>query len=490
MNYTPSNNQWLFEKENRSCRRNASCFLYQIKNKMTNQIKLFWKQTKVFDILTNQKDPVLELLIGGGAWWSKTFTGCLRLASMCLNYPWTRRGMWRSKMKTLKLTTLRTLTKMLRNEFWLIEWKHFKVTWSNDNQNPNAVVFWNWSEICLLDLKYYPSLDPDFDDLWSLELTGWFIDEAVQITHKAYQVFSSRIWRRKNNEYWLKPMLLMSCNPWKNWVYQEFYKPQKAWTIESHKRFIQILAQDNPFCPKDYVFKLSLMPDWPMKQRLYFGNWEYDDDTNKIYSMRDLQSLFTNEWQGGEKYIIADVAWTWNDDTIVTVWDGRRIVDLVVEHKSTPESVKNIMIQKWNERVVKRSNMLYDGTWLWRWLSGLGCEIFQGASSPIASKDNSEQEVEAIKRTYKNLRSQCFFMLAKYIKDGSLAIKVGGEELKERIVEELDVMQARNIEKDWPLQAIPKDEIRKILWHSPDIADVISMRVYFELIERNEPNFY
>ena len=482
--------QWIPEKENRFVWSCASCGLYQKQIKMTNQIKLFWKQTKVRDILTDQKNPILELLIGGGAWWSKTFTGCLRLVTMCLNYPWTRWWLWRSKMKTLKMTSLKTMTKLLTNQFWLVEWKHFKVTWSNDPQTPNTVIFWNGSEILLLDLKYYPSLDPDFDDLWSLELTGWFIDEAVQISHKAYQVFSSRIWRRKNDEFGLKPMLLLSCNPWKNRVYQDFYKPQKAWTIEPHKKFIQILATDNPYCPKDYIQKLSLMPDWPMKQRLYFWNWEYDDDTNKIYSYRDLQSIFTNVWTTGEKYIITDVAWSGKDTTVVSVWDWRKVIDWVIEDKSTPETVKHIMQQKQIEYNVKLKNMVYDGSWLWRWLSGLWCEIFQWWSKPIPTKDATEQEKEWLNKTYLNLRSQCFFMLAKRIKDGSLSIPNITEDMKTKILEELDVMQARKIEKDWPLQVIPKEEIKKILWRSPDLADVISMRVYFELIERNEPMFY
>lgn len=478
------------QKKNWFVGRWTSRRLYQKEIEMTKQIKLFRKQTEIRDILFDQSNPVLELLIGGGAGGSKTFTGCLRLATMCLNFPWTRRALGRSKMTTLKATSLRTLTQLLKNDFWLIEWKHFKISGANDPQSPNTVKFWNWSEIMLKDLKYYPSMDPDFDDLWSLEITGGFIDEAVQITHKAYQVFSSRIWRRKNEQYGLKPMLLMSCNPWKNWVYQDFYKPQKAGTIEPHKKFIQILAKDNPYCPKWYIEKLSLMPDWPMKQRLYFWNWEYDDDTNKIYAFRDIQSIFTNPWQTGEKYIIADVAWTWNDDTIVTVRDWRKIIEYIIENKSTPETVKALMTRKQVEYSVKTSNMLYDWTWLWRGLRGLGCEIFQGASSPIEDKDSTEQEKEVLKKTYKNLRSQCFFMLAKWIKDWSLSIVCDDGDVKTRIVEELDVIQQRNIEKDWPLQIIPKEEIKKIIWHSPDFADVISMRVYFELIERNEPNFY
>ena len=478
------------QKENWFVGRWTSRSLYQKESEMTKQIKLFRKQTEIRDILFDQSNPVLELLIGGWAGGSKTFTGCLRLATMCLNFPWTRRALGRSKMTTLKATSLRTLTQLLKNDFWLIEWKQFKISGANDPQSPNTVKFWNGSEIMLRDLKYYPSMDPDFDDLGSLEITGGFIDEAVQITHKAYQVFSSRIWRRKNEQYGLKPMLLMSCNPWKNWVYQDFYKPQKAGTIEPHKKFIQILAKDNPYCPKWYIEKLSLMPDWPMKQRLYFWNWEYDDDTNKVYSYRDLQSIFTNPWMTGEKYIITDVAGSWKDTTVISVWDGWKTIERIIEEKSTPESVKHIMQQKQIEYNVKLKNMVYDGSWLWRGLSGLGCEIFQGGSKPIPMKDATDQEKEWLNKTYLNLRSQCFFMLAKRIKDGSLSIPWIDDDLKTKIVEELDTIQAWKIEKDWPLQIIPKEEIKKIIWRSPDLADVISMRVYFELIERAEPNFY
>lgn len=453
------------------------------------QIELFPKQTEVRDILTDQESPILELLIWWGAWWSKTFIWDLREIYMSLTYPWTRWGLWRAKMKTLRNTSLKTMTMILKNYFWFTEGKQFKITWSNDPQTPNTLKFFNWSEILLLDLKYYPSLDPDFDDLWSLELTWWFIDEAVQITSKAYQVFSSRIGRRRNEELWLKPMLLLSCNPWKNRVYQEFYKPQKNRTIEPHKKFIQILAKDNPHV-QDYVKKLSLMPDWPLKQRLFYGNWEYDDDANKVYSYRDLQSIFTNEGVWGEKYIVCDVAGNWKDDTIITVRDGWRIIDLIVENKSTPDSVKNLILMKKETYNVKLKNIVYDGSWLWWGLSWLGCEIFTGASKPIPSKEATEQEKEWLNKTYLNLRSQCFFQLAKRIKDWSLSIKNIDWDLQTRILEELDVIQAWKIEKDWPLQIIPKEEIRNILWRSPDIADTISMRVYFELIEREEPNFY
>jgi hypothetical protein len=46
------------------------------------------------------------------------------------------------------------------------------------------------------------------------------------------------------------------------------------------------------------------------------------------------------------------------------------------------------------------------------------------------------------------LRSQAFLMLARWIKDGSLAIQCCDQQEQEEILEELDAMQLWNIEKD------------------------------------------
>jgi hypothetical protein len=66
------------------------------------------------------------------------------------------------------MTTLRTFTGILSKYFNFKEGFHYKITGSNDTERPNTLFFADYlggSEILLIDLKYYPSLDPDFDDL-------------------------------------------------------------------------------------------------------------------------------------------------------------------------------------------------------------------------------------------------------------------------------------------------------------------------------------
>jgi len=457
-------------------------------------VEFFVKQTLIRDTLTDQENWINELLIGWGAGGAKSFTWWMRLAYMCIQYPWTRRWLWRAKLKTLKRTTLKTLKeKVLKPFFWMEEWSDYRITWSNDNSSPNSVVFNNWSEIVLVDLKHYPSLDPDFDDLWSLELTGWFIDEIAQIIWKAYQVFNSRCWRRRNEEFWLKKMMLSSCNPSKARPYQYFYKPRKAWTLPKHIAFIPVLAKDNPYIDKSYIEWLWNMPEGAMKQRLLYWNRDYGDDTYTLYSRDDLMSMTTNIWKGGERYLVIDPAWMWKDTTRIYVFEWFRVLEMVREGKSTPESVKTIVRHLADTYWIKRRNWIYDGVGLGRGLSSLDCKVFHGWNPAIEDKRKkswSDIQEGAVKRWFKNIRSQCFYELSKPIKEWRISIPswIEADDFQ-TIVEELETIQHRNIDKDWPLEIIPKKDIKKLIWRSPDDADVLCMRMFFELDKKPLPSF-
>ena len=164
-----------------------------------------------------KNDSITEVLYGGAAGGGKSALGCLWLIEQCLIYPSSRWLMGRSKLKTLKETTLNTFFEMAQE---LNIGKQF-----NFNAQSNIIYFKNGSEIILKDLFLYPS-DPNFDSLGSLEITGAFIDECNQITYKAWQVVKSRI-RYKLEEFGLTPKLFGSCNPSKNWAFKEFYQADK-----------------------------------------------------------------------------------------------------------------------------------------------------------------------------------------------------------------------------------------------------------------------
>ncbi len=135
--------------------------------------------------------------------------GCLWLIEMCQTYKGSRWLMGRSKLKSLKETTL--------NSFFELTSKLEIGNQFTYNAQSNIIKWNNGSEILLKDLFLYPS-DPNFDSLGSLEICGAFIDECNQVVHKAWQIVLSRC-RYKLNEFDLIPKVLGSCNPAKNWTF-------------------------------------------------------------------------------------------------------------------------------------------------------------------------------------------------------------------------------------------------------------------------------
>lgn len=172
-------------------------------------LKLLTKQNKAVYYLKDSNTT--ELLYGGAAGGGKSALGCLWLIESCQRFEGSRWLMGRSKLKTLKETTLNTFFDLssklgISNQFVY-------------NGQTNTILWNNGSSIVLKDLFLYPS-DPNFDSLGSLEITGAFIDECNQIVYKAWQVVKSRI-RYRLDEFNIEPMIFGTCNPAKNWVYKK-----------------------------------------------------------------------------------------------------------------------------------------------------------------------------------------------------------------------------------------------------------------------------
>ena len=64
------------------------------------------------------------------------------------------------------------------------------------------------------------------------------------------------------------------------------------------------------------------------------------------------------------------------------------------------------------------------------------------------------------------------------------------DDLKEGLIEELEQIKRKNSDKDGKLEIIGKDEIKENLGRSPDLADCLMMRMYFELIPKFEYQFF
>lgn len=426
------------------------------------------KQTECFNYLFDNETT--EILFGGAAGGGKSWTGCAWVIINCIKYKGIRCLIGRSKLSNLKATTLNTFFEVC-GQFNLKFGEHYVY-----NGNSNTIKFYNGSEVFLKDLMYYPA-DPNFDSLGSLEITLAFVDECNQIREKAKAVLSSRL-RYKLDEYDLIPKILLTCNPAKNWVYTDFYRPYENNELPKYRKFIQSLVTDNPHISKHYEEQLKKL-DNISKQRLLYGNWEYDDADDRLIEWDRLQTSFKDRSLKGDNYYIsADIARFGNDRTVIIVWKGLKVIKYVQMDVSSVTDCADKIRELQNKYVVNTYNIIVDEDGVGGGVKDiLRCKGFVNGSRPLK------------KENYRNLKTQCYYKLAELINTDEVCLYTDNTELKTIIISELEQVRRTGVDKDTKLAILGKDAIKEVLGRSPDYADAIMMRMYYE-IDANVGRYY
>jgi len=381
------------------------------------------KQVQALELFEDKTTS--EILYGGAAGGGKSILLTYACLKMCLMYPGVRVLLGRSKLDTLKKTTLLSF-------FEVCAMQGVTTAVYNFNQQSNVITFYNDSQIILKDLFAYPS-DPNFDSLGSLEITAAFIDEVAQITEKAKNIVKSRI-RYKLDE----------------------------------KAFIPAFVHENTFISKHYAENLNTL-DELSRQRLLLGNWEYDDDLTKLFEYDRIVDLFTNDHVlGGHKRIVADIARFGNDKTVIGLWNGFRCEKLItLSNKNNAEVAAEIDLLAIKEGIT-RDNIIVDsdgnGSGV---MDILGCLGFVNNSSAL----NDEKAV------YKNLKSQCYFHLRDVVNKANMYVNCTMDE-RNALTQELEAIKEYNPDKDGKRAVEPKDKIKDVIGRSPDYADMLMMAMW------------
>lgn len=343
------------------------------------------------------------------------------------------------------------------------------------NGQYNFIEFFNGSRIDLLDLAHKPT-DPMFERLGSLEYTGGWIEESGEVEFKAFDVLKSRIGRHKNKEFDLLPKMFCTTNPNKGWQYRLIYKPWKSGTLNSKYAFIPSLFGDNPYTADSYREQLSDISDKATKERLMFGNWEYDDADNALIKYEHIVDLFTNVAEKSDKkYLIADIARYGGDRIVIGIWQGLALKRVLYYNKKdtayTTRLINDLMVQE----QIPRSYCLVDE-------DGVGGGVKDQLPGINGFVNNSSAlEVMGEKQNYANLKTQCAYLLAKYVNLHKIAVEEQSEEVRELLTEELEQLKSRDLDKDGKLKIIQKEKTKELLGRSPDFLDMMIMRMYFEI---------
>lgn len=428
----------------------------------TLNLNLTKKQTKAWDAIFD--DTTTELGYGGASRGGKSWLGAIWLIYMCLRYEDTGYAMGRRELKNLKRTTLQTFFKACKE-------LNIPANYFDYDQQSSVITWYNKSQIFLLDLAHQPS-DPLYTWLGGFEPTAAWVDESNELPFEAIAALKSRVGNRRNKEYGIKPFLLETFNPDKGHVYNRYYKPYRDDNELEYRKFIPALPKDNPYVPEEYLRELE-RADKITRERLLYGNFEYDDDPGRLMNYDAINNLFTNdhvkEGNKGEKYITADVARLGRDKSVVISWKGFRGKIEKVFDKNTITELKDYIKGLANELGVPMSKVVIDEDGVGGGLKDeLVCKGFVN-NSRAAGWDN-----------YRNLKTQCYFLLSEKVNNAEMFIQCNEKE-KELISQELDVIKRDKIDQDGKLSIVQKDKIKEWIGRSPDYSDAIMMRLYFNV---------
>ena len=347
----------------------------------------------------------------------------------------------------------------------------------------NIIKFDNGSEILLLDCATQPS-DPEFVRFGSLELTGWFIDEAAEVDYKAVEILRTRIARQKNKEYGLIPKLLCTFNPDQWRVKEKFYTPRKSWTLPEDTVFIPSLVHDNAYIDPEYIRQLESWTDEITKQRLLYGNFDWSWEEGKLFRHDEIEDLFeVNVEKKDVTYISVDVARLWDDKTVICVWRGLECVKIIQYDRNTIDEIANRVKDIESMYGVARRNIVVDSDWVWGWLADLlrWCTNFVNNSRPY--KFEPEKKGYVI-RNYANLKAQCYFKLKEMMEKRLIRVYADGV-IRDRLSQELENIFITGIDTDWKVKIEDKKDLKRRINRSPDFADAIMFRMIF-LVQETE----
>lgn len=435
------------------------------------------KQADAYELLCDPE--VSELVFGGGARGGKTFLGSFWIILSGKTMPGSAWLIAREELKALKRTTLRTFFKVLQ----MMGLKK-DIDYRYNAQDMLIEFAWG-SVVFFAELKRIPS-DPEFDRIGSFDLTGAWIDEAQEVCKDAKDALQFRYTVLEGEGWVTSPTSLYTCNPGKNWINTEFWKPlireggdAREKTLSQGKRFITSLYTDNPWIDHYKYRKNVLKTGNKIKiARLLHGNFDYDDDPSCLMDFDTITDLFTNKAVASlSKFCSVDVARFGKDATVIRCWEGLKNYKTIRMDKSSVAQVVQMLKKVEQEEKIRRSHFIVDEDGVGGGVVDLfpGCKGFINNSKAI--KPSGKKEIP----NYVNLKTQCYYEFARLAKQGRIEIVYNNEKEKERIIEELSQIKQKDIDKDRKISLIDKDKMKESLGRSPDDADSLMMRMYFEL---------
>lgn len=345
---------------------------------------------------------------------------------------------------------------------------------------------------------------------------------------------------RNRSTCWVKPYIRATCNPdpysrvsdfisW--WIDQEsgLPIPERAWVVRyflhdnnSYIRWdsVEDLLEKNPYLLEREDFKLSDPIDliksvtfipwsiydnkkllstnpqylWNLmsqseeeKTKLLSWSWKPYATPTMLFDYKLVNNMFSNHVEEKQDhYISCDVALFGSDLAVIGIWKWRKLIRCYVFSISSWDKIKSTIEAERSNLYIPKSRVVMDADGVWWWVADEDYTWFHNNGKSIEWEN------------YANLKTQCAYKLAWFVADANVSLMwcewyvdwIRTEEIrkwwktleiKEVIKKELSWIRRDKIDAEWKLRINSKQEQKWIIGWSPDFADMIIMRAYFDL---------
>lgn len=422
--------------------------------------------------ISNDKE---EILYGGAKGGGKSFLGASLIFGDALTYPETNYFIARKELNDLRKFTQPTIQQVFQK--WGVKIDDY----AKFNGQDNYYKLYNGSKVFLISCDDEPG-DPFFERFGSMQMTRGWIEEAGEVKESAKSNLWLSIGRWKNDVYNLKKKLLITANPKKGWLKRDFVDPFKNKTLEATKAFIQAFAKDNNYLPEGYVDTLAGIRDKVARDRLYTGNWDYDDDDDSLLSDLQIAQIFQLPIEiQGVMYMTVDPAFQGKDMAVIMIWCNYSVLKTISMPKTDHSTLMQLIDLYANAYKIPRKNIVSDAVGNAEYLPTLlpGIRGFVGGSSPL--KDTRAKNIEMERPFFANLRTQCIYEMALLIQLGKISVPNDDMKVKNCLIEELEQWKTKTVDDDKKLAIISKADIKEAIGRSTDFSDALYMRAFFDL---------
>jgi phage terminase large subunit len=333
---------------------------------------------------------------------------------------------------------------------------------------------------------------PDDWEKWMSGEYGWIaIDQAEQFTALEFEMLATRLRLRLPGILYF---FLLSCNPNVGWIKERFIESN----LEDHI-FIPSLPTDNlANLPKDYIARMRKVLTPQLQKALLEGDWEAIGEPDNVFAYLEVQRAAERQVEPSQPVEIGvDVARSGDDESVIALREGLRVqIHSQARGHDTMKTAGEVwrccqdkVVPYWGPKL-KEIRIKVDA-------DGLGAGVVDRLKEQRLEKEAQytyqaletvgPKEREDLHQTGHRLRIKIIEIHgsgkakepAKY-KNQRAEIHFGALELlsdldlpKDREVQTQLMSLKYKVNSAGQIQIVPKDEIKKKLGRSPDVAEAI-----------------